>query len=986
MADRRISTKSLNLTERQRDLISQIRTYDKRSAVAYKGVLHIRHGDRRIGWESLLAYGLRDVIGTLTRTAEDKEVRRREKKSKELARGIDKITTYEYNLKPEYRALTGMLDRLNGIAHRRIRIAGKDLLLMADKAEEILHVLTAPQTKANEEVEEIMSRPPTPGRAEELVGKISTGATQYRVIRGLPPCWLDCMAEAKFFGNTGKHWVAHKYLFRCIKEYPGRVAEIITSYDPEVVGKSELLYIDVLDLAIRLPVEHAEAVGWYLLKDGLSGRFERDPIRYFDIIGKMYTGKRYSLATFLMWKALSQMARPDDYEKAELTRIQIGVMIKACTGEDMMPFVRTMADLLDGYIAREDDTDTSMSGERLHISDSEDNWPDNVRTAMITHVRDCLSSIGRNGGDLRGAMKEISCRKNMVWRRIEMHIYCKFPGFEREIQEYGTRYLWEKDVRNEYIEMLRKRIALMPDAVDEVIRQIMRGPGAAELDRLVADHGSEKAGIIMDMRRLERLEAISDCLDGESLEEYLRLARTYERAEPETPDPVVQDLGSSVRGAFENIKSFRLDARTLNNFSDFVKERPLKAPREAMRLADAEPSIQDTFFDGLTRAIRSGNGIDWKGTMRLVEHVASGFKDTPEQRTLAAGICGMLRWAFTHGGPDQGFKGQIWRAIVAFGGASPGRHVFDPNADVFIKSRGDTGGAVTLAMVLYARWAGGGGLAKEAKEALDGYLGNHSSHTPARNAVLGSHLPGLSKADGEWASGMAESALSGPHGAAFWNGYVMRNVPDPGMFPGMVRWYEEFLNGPGSHRGSYMHMATFHHVLVAHVHGAEGAGGILERFLDSIGAGEEKMVDRCVSEVAEVAKRYGGQGADWDRIKSMWTRPVFLRRDLSVWFTDGRMDGKAITMYAKHVEKRVKEHAPKLDMTDVLVDELGKYASEFPLKVAGILEAMVDNPVNMYVPYGIHHILDVLGGIGGEAAEAGRIIREKAARLGYSKS
>ncbi|CAI9830783.1 hypothetical protein IBTHAUMO2_1090013 [Nitrosopumilaceae archaeon] len=986
MADRRISTKRLNLTERQRDLISQIRTYDKRSATAYEGVLHIRHGDRRIGWESLLAYGLRDVIGTLTRTAEDKEVRRREKKSKELARGIDKVTAYEYNLKPEYRVLTGMLDRLNGIAHRRIRVAVKDLLLMADRAEEILHVLTAPQTKADEAVEEIMSRPPTPGRARELVGKISTGATQYRVIRGLPPCWLDCMAEAEFFGNTGKHWVAHKYLFRCIKEYPGRVAEIITSYDPEVVGRSDLMYIDVLELAIQLPVEHAETVGWYLLNDGLSGRFERDPIRYFDIITKMYTGKRYSLATFLMWKALSQMARPDDYEKAELTRIQIEVMIKACTGEDMMPLVRTMADLLDGYIAREDDTDTSMSGERLHISDSEENWPDNVRTAMITHVRDCLSSIGRNGGDLRGAMKEISCRKNMVWRRIEMYIYSRFPGFEEKIREYGSKYLWEMGVRKEYVEMLRERIVAMPDAVDGIIQQIMRGPGAEELDRLVVDRGTKKAGIIMDVRRLELLEAVSDCLDGDSLEEYLRLAQTYERAEPETPDPVVQDLGISVRGAFENIKSFRLDARTLNNFSDFVKERPLKAPREAMRLAGEDPAIQDTFFDGLTRAIRSGNKIDWNGTMRLVEHVASGFKDTPEYRIPATGICNMLRWAFMHGGPDQRFKGKIWRAIVAFAGASPGHYALDPNADAFIRSRDDTGGAATLAMVLYARWAGGDGLAKEAKEALDGYLGDHSSHTPARNAVLGSHLPSLSKADGEWVSGMAESALSGPHGAAFWNGYVMRNVPDSGMFPGMVRWYEEFLNGPRAHRGSAMHAFTFSHVLVAHVHGAEGADDIFTRFLDSVGEGEEELVNRCISAVAAVAERYGGQGADWNRTGPLWTHPAFLRRDLSVWFTGGRMDGKAITMYAEHVEKRVKKHAPKLDMTDVLVDELGKYASGFPLKVAGILEAMVDNPVNMYVPYSIHHILDGLDGIGGEAAEAGRIIREKAARLGYSKS
>ncbi len=854
----------------------------------------------------------------------------------------------------------------------------------------ILHASAAPQAKADGAVDGIMSGPPTPDGARELVRTISVGADQCRVINRLPPRWLDCMEGAGFFGDAGEHQMAHKYLYRCIEEYPDRVAEIITSYDPEAVVGNELLYIDVLELAIRLPVEHAEAVAWYLLDDGLSSRFERDPIRYFDIITKMYTGKRYSLATLLLWKALSQMDDPGDYLKGELTRIQIWVMIKECAGKDMMPLVRTMADLLDIYIARADGTDTSMSEERLHISDSDENWPDNVITAMITHVRDCLSSIGRDGGDLRAAMGEISCRRHMVWRRIEMHIYCRFPGFEKEIREHGSKYLWEEGVRNEYVKMLRERITSMPDAADGVIRQIMRGPGAVELGRLVADRGAKRAKIITDMLRLARLEALKDCLDGESLKEYLRLARIYEGAweeahGPVVQDPGVQDLGSGVRGAFESIKSFKLDCRTLNNFSDFVRERPLKAPGESMRLAYADPAIQGTFFDGLTRAIRSGVTIDWRGAMRLATHVASGFRDTPEQRILAANICNMLGWAFIHDGPDQASKGQVWRAIVAFSGASPGRYALDPDEDAFIRSRDDVGGAATHAMALYARWAGGKELAREAREALDVYLGDPLLHTPARNAALGSQLPGLSGADGKWASGMAESALSGPHGAAFWNGYVMRNDPDPAAFPVMVRWYEEFLNGDGAHRGSHMHVFTFYHMLVAHVHGAEGSGDIFTRFLDSIWTGEEKLVDRCIRVVAVVAKKYGGQGTDWDRTKSMWTHPAFLRRDLSVWFTDGRMDGRAITMYAEHVRMRAEKYAPEFDVTDMLVDELGRYVTGFPHEVAGILDAMVDNPVNGYVPYGVHGILDVLDGIGGGAAESGRIIREKAARLGYPR-
>ena len=1000
----RIETRDLPLTGIQGDLVEQLKIQRREAAEAYEGVLHILYGRRYPSWQYHLAYGLRDVIDILTRVRQDDLERRRALKPSErdemLAGTIDRGAGKKYALEEEYRAVSGMYGKLSGIAHRSREAGTGDLLRMLSEAEGILHMLTTPQSVTNEEVDKIMSEEPSVAGARRLISMMRTGATQYRITNRLPASWLDCMDEAGFFKDPKRYWAAHRYLYRCT-EYPDKVARIITSYGAGAIESNRLLYVDILKLACGLPTGYAEAIARHVLEADGHRHFMYDPAGYFEVIRHMYENKRDLLATDLLYKALSTLDDPGMYGADHEDVCRQLEETTAVPTADPLPLLKAMADLLDGYIdGTGDGLDSSMSAERPYIADSEENWPDNIKTAMVTHVRDRLAAIGSGRGDLRGALEVISGREHTVWRRMEMHIYGRFPGFDDEVRECGLRYLWQEGVQHEYREMLRERLVSMPDAAEDVIRGIMQGPGAEALDRLARDHGKEMAGVMLDTRRFLRLKAVRDCLDGENLGEYLRLARIHKREGD--PGPTEQDmphLGRSVDEVFENIMTFKLDARVLNEFSDFVKTRPFETPKASMRLAGADPKILDRFFEGLERAIRSGRRIGWEGTVRMIQHVASGFaRDADAYDIQATAACGMLRWSFMHGGPDPRYRAQIWDAIQIFMDAPSGRGVFDPDGnmatkmrgrrDVFdpdanmaTKMRGRRDGITLLAAVLYARWDRGDGLASEATKALDRYVGDPASHTAARSAVLGSSMQGLSRADGEWASKMAGSVLGGPHGDAFWNGYVMNNDPDEDTFPGLIRWYERFLNGEGAYRGSVMHAATFYHVLVAHVLGMEGAGAILKGFLDSIGD-EEEMIQRCIQEISMAADKYKDRGIDWGRTASLWTHPAFLKNDLSGWFTGGRMDGRAITMYAEHVRERARVHAPKFDVTDVLVDELEAYAPGFPLEVAGILEIMVDNPVHGYVPRGIHGILEVLEGAGGKAAESVRIIRERAAALG----
>ncbi len=1000
-----IDTKDLKLTDIQRKLVFQLEVHEKRAARAYKGVLHLLYGEKYPGWESLLAYGLRDVIDILVE-AREHEMVKKVGRTKKIARTVDRTTHSKYDLETEYQALMGIRGTVRDIGHRSAPAQAEGLISMAVEIERILYKLTVSQTKANKEIDGIMSMPPTPDRAEALIHAITTGATQYRIVNKLPPNWIDCMEEAGFFKKPGRYWAATRYLYRCTK-HPGSVARIATSYDAMTVRGNGLLYIDILELALLLPDEHTETIARYLLEKGLYNRFGSDPGRYFEIIRRMYTSKKHDLAADMLYRALSQLRGPAAQSRHGSMLDRIGKIVKEHSGDGMVPLMRAMADVLDWYIdTGEDggtsDEDSSMSKERLHIADSDEDLPDSVKTAMVTHVRDCLYAVERGGGDLRRAMREISGRKHLVWRRMEMHVYCKFPGFGREMEGHALRYVWKDDVRHEYLALLG-RAGDMPDDVKRRIQEaIISGPGKEEIDRMYEERGrpeldrmraegggeevdkmyeilDKRIRTMLDLRRLRRLEAASGWLDGERMDAYMRLSKRYADV-PEEEEPVIAGKSTGEALSIMGSRGRQTQYELLDEFSGMIKGDPTRASGMAARLEGADPAVQSKFFAGLEDAVRKGGKIEWVATMKLVRHVISLLSEE-DHRTGGPVVAAfnMLR-ALMRGKRDPGPRQMVWDAVSGLARKPPAGREFGAEDTMFSRSLNDIEGLSFHIMVLYVLWDTGDGLSRRARELLDEYAGDQRMHEASRNAVLGAYMPSLSRRDRGWALGMADSLLCGHNGAAFWNGYVLMNPPYQDFFQPLARWYDAFLNG--DRRGGRVHIATFHHVLAAYLHGGE-ADEIFGRFIGSVRAEEAGLVDRLVSEVDMAMKSWDDHGIEWGKIGDLWTHEAFIGRDLSVWFMGNRHRG-VIKDYAKHVDGRSGMHA-EFAMTEILVEELGKYAAEFAPEVAGILRRMVDNPADGRVPVGIHAVLDELEGAGGGAAEEAKVVREMAAKLGCGR-
>lgn len=141
-------TTDLDITQVRSELVPQIKAHDRRSARAYEGVLHIRDGVRHLGWEQLLAYGLRDVIGILIKEGDGRATKRQEQ-ARAIARKLGMITGHGCSRMQECLTLVDIHDKMKGIAHRGDPPVEEDLLSTLEKAERILHLLTAPQTRDN---------------------------------------------------------------------------------------------------------------------------------------------------------------------------------------------------------------------------------------------------------------------------------------------------------------------------------------------------------------------------------------------------------------------------------------------------------------------------------------------------------------------------------------------------------------------------------------------------------------------------------------------------------------------------------------------------------------------------------------------------------------------------------------------------------------------------------------------------------------------
>ncbi|CAI9830701.1 hypothetical protein IBTHAUMO2_1050016 [Nitrosopumilaceae archaeon] len=1034
------------ITQSQIELFDRLSGYSHAAAVSYKGALYAYHRRDDPDRGSHFAYSLRDVIDLLAKTGWEKiktghvsgndrgRTRTNPGKSKGwrwgrdtrlagLAALFDPLTRQQYGYGTEYRVLVDKFAQLSEIGHKKLGIDTEKMDEILAQIENILHLLTRRQSEINDEIKQILQNPSAEG-AKRLMAVQTNGATHIRIARSLTPDWLRHMADEGYFRDPrkGEYWIAHKYLARCAKSHPEKVAEIITSsYSTEALERDTSIYIDLIRCVPDLPPEHAAKVARHIIGNKWYERFWADEESYLGIARYMYLEGMHDVASDLLLRAFSVPAPdpsglglPDtEFAMTDMGNLVDGVLEKA--GKiDLLPMLGTLADLLDQAIRSDSgpgdigDAESSMSVWRPTIEDSGENWTRDLKSSFVGHVRDCLLAIGtKDRGNLKRAMDVIKRRKYLVWRRIEMFMYGSFPDrFVNEAEIYAIRYLGDADLGRANQAMLGRCFAWLPAPVKrEVLARIDGGLDHEEFERISRQAGRERAEIVQDKWVLRYLETLSDNLDAKHREKYIGLVGRYGRAEdPErsstdyeedVPDhkPARTEF-KGIDDAFGYVAGYVPDNvvppdYTIRGFSNIVSRHPLEASRRAPKLKEAHQQVLSGFFEGLGNARRGDEGMDWEALVPLMRDVSSRVsKGEVDGDGVGRMICRMLRSEFSKDMPGIEHRAPLWEIVESLERAGREdkdycRRDFEERGDGHTISINNLEGLSFHALVLYAIWAArkgdDTGLDPGVRKVLDGYVDDPGRHTVSRSSALGRYLPSLYGLDKEWMVLTAKRMRGSETANAFWEGYVRWNRLYADVFSDLGDLYGQFLIGersPGI-RKTEMFKSTFDHVLLTYLYG-EGAGTMFEDFLRTVDEeSPDELVDHCIFRVGMVIRgEHGDPDFDPGMLDPLWLHPVLLERDLTSWFVGSKMDRRAsISMYSRYVHG----HTGRFRLTYRLMDELASYAPEFPDEVYGCLDRLVVSAVDEFVPDTVCRVVEELEKAGKDC----RMIVEKIKSRAY---
>ena len=507
--------------------------------------------------------------------------------------------------------------RLSAIAHHGGGTAeGLDKIFTELK--EALDILTAPQLAINEEMDGMLSRPPSDEAARRLAGMQPRWATQLRLAEVLPDEWLPYMKRAGYFSEprpadpprstpTGPvgpgyfRWPPSMYLRRCAERRGGEVADIILGTElKDERRRNPAVYIDFLACACDLPLSDAEKVAFKALKEGWGDYISIMLLdeRYLELAGKLYLGGRRRTAAEVLFSAMRsrlleapgapprdaahagprQPAAPlDTMWLAHVLDEKVPPLAQDCP----WPIIDMLGRLLDEVV--------SIGGQRPKRVESDDGisalldcnsrWDDTAWVTVEEHIvrrtvdciRECVPRTPEGMVRMREAMKTFYKKSPLAFRRIELAAYAEFPKeFKREIETAVVLYFDQKGTRNEHRNLLEAAFGICAEQTRrEVLKKIDGGIGRVRFGLLAEEHGMDSALATEKHWKARHLHLIKDHLEEDRLATYSELLKEADEArrlEQALPAIKFQEMkgngalaGKSADQAFEHIREYEKD-------------------------------------------------------------------------------------------------------------------------------------------------------------------------------------------------------------------------------------------------------------------------------------------------------------------------------------------------------------------------------------------------------------------------------------------
>lgn len=441
------------------------------------------------------AHSLREVIDLLARQGQKEsgvDRRRGGGRAAAIQRAVD-----PYGGSPlggDYALLDDMYEELGGIAHHRKSITASEALELLEKACGALLRIARPQLDVGDEAERVIGEGPSDSGARRLVGMSGKEVTRIRMARLLTPEWLPHLIGAGLFaepssgaggGRGGGVRIARPlsdYLARCARRFPGEVSRLVLAFPAGSVQSRQSLYADFLRCAAAFDPEAMEKAAQKALDEGwalilVSHRFVEP---FAALVEALFKNKKYRAGAALAYDFLkppprsggegSEPAAPPHIDAlgADLFASALGEVarraVRACPEEG----IELLARLLEAHARGRGRVRWEMPGLVASIEDSDQNG-DGPVNALVSELRDALERVGGDDpGRLRSAMPALYKRDGMLLRRLELHVYRRFPlSFADETALSLHTYFGIDEAYHEYYHLLRESFAGLPGPTRE---------------------------------------------------------------------------------------------------------------------------------------------------------------------------------------------------------------------------------------------------------------------------------------------------------------------------------------------------------------------------------------------------------------------------------------------------------------------------------------------------------------------------------------
>lgn len=423
--------------------------------------------------------------------------------------------------------------------------------------------------------------------------------------------------------------------------------------------------------------------------------------------------------------------------------------------------------------------------------------------------------------------------------------------------------------------------------------------------------------------------------------------------------PECGDAGSVLREAlasepptgplaeYEDREADRLEACVARDPADYIQES------DALR--GARPAIQCAFLAGLEKAIEKRRLASLPDLEGLFMHVIGPELDGPPPRSgnrlwdPPLRVCWLLDASFRRGAVGPELAESLERTILALAEAGERRGSSDCAQDEQDSLMGPFVGVGGLSFMLLfrywlwregARGAAGERFGAALREIVDGYIdGGAGRHTACRHSAIGMFAAAIHRRNPRWLRTIVERVERTREKVPFWAAYVASNALHRDAFGAMWKSYDRFLNGGLLYELGLDAVvdATFRHAALAYFYGLEHADGIFKRFVREA---RPTTIRRTVAPLALIMRgKAGDEAFDLEKAAGLWREERFAQLDLGIWFRHTPLDkGTAIELYRDYLGR----YRGTIDMLAAPVDDLERYAKEFPGETAMCLLRMVE--------------------------------------------